>query len=557
MLMKKIFSLFVAVITAMTFNAAELTINLANAEGYTHKDDGSGVPALGTDGVLTVTWTVGTAWDVAGVEIPLDSLTGITNVSFEYKGDAGATSLLVYLRDSEGNRWWDGDNGSIGSNVTEWTAVANTPGAKLWDGPTYAYGERPFVKLGIVANPSAPANGAFYLRNLKITDDSLDPRPTTAPATPEHAEEDVMAVYCNHYPTNNLNFNVLGWGGVQTWETLTLGEDSTKILACQDMKWEIMTNWDTSHYDMSAYKYLHFDVWAPQASIIKLTYEALGAGDGGSGNKQGVTFKLNQGWNTIDAHTEWWIANDSSVYDWKDMRYIIFEAYQKADSTSAEGTPFAFTNIYFWNEPVVVCPDAPADPALAEDKVTALFAKKYQTNTVAFTPQAWGGENWVSPAGYEGAYFYTPAFSWDAFTNWGADHYNMTEYDMFSFDIWVEVASNIKVTFEALSTGDGGSGWKNGAVVEGLQANQWNHVDVDLLNAPYDGYDFTDMRYLVLEGFTNEGTPLGITNAYFWNSMDQGVENVDADKTAVKRLIDGRLVIEKNGKRYNALGTEF
>ena len=39
-------------------------------------------------------------------------------------------------------------------------------------------------------------------------------------------------------------------------------------------------------------------------------------------------------------------------------------------------------------------------------------------------------------------------------------------------------------------------------------------------NAPYDGYDFTDMRYLILEGFTNEGTPLSIANVYFYNSMD-------------------------------------
>lgn len=80
---------------------------------------------------------------------------------------------------------------------------------------------------------------------------------------------------------------------------------------------------------------------------------------------------------------------------------------------------------------------------------------------------------------------------------------------------------------------------------------------IDLLNAPYVDYEFKDLRYLILEGFTNEGTPLGIANAMFVNSAYLAVENVEAEKTAVKRLIDGRLVIEKNGKRYNALGTEF
>ena len=86
-------------------------------------------------------------------------------------------------------------------------------------------------------------------------------------------------------------------------------------------------------------------------------------------------------------------------------------------------------------------------------------------------------------------------------------------------------------------------------------ANKWNSVEIDLLNAPYDGYDFTDMRYLILEGFTNEGTPLSIANVYFYNSMDMAIDQVDADKEATKRIIDGQLIIIKNGIKYNAQGT--
>ena len=412
----------------------------------------------------------------------------------------------------------------------------------------------PEYKKPIIIRETTVIKAAAYDGNdwsgvAEVTFTKVAARPDTAYGV-TRAEEDVMALYCNHYTTNNYNFNVLGWGDVTTWETLKLGEDSTNVLYCQDMKWEMMTNWDADSYDFSGYEKFHFDVWVPFASIIKVTFEAQ------SGWKKGITFNLNEGWNTIDADPVWWNI-DSTTYDWTDVKYIAFEGYLMPDSTSAEGNPFAFANIYFWNEPAVVCPDAPADPTMPESKITALFAHNYKTNTVAFAPVKWGVQNWVSPTGYEDAYFYTPTFTWDGFTNWDADHYNMTAYDMFSCDIWVEVASNIKITFEALGAADGGCGWKNGAVVEGLKANQWNHVDVDLLNAPYVDYEFTDMRYLILEGFTNEGTALGIANAYFWNSMDQSVENVEADKVAVKRLIDGRLVIEKNGKRYNALGTEF
>lgn len=404
-------------------------------------------------------------------------------------------------------------------------------------------------------NPFAFANIYFWSSTTSVTppDKPAVPKPETLPAAPTHAEADVMALYSSYYATNNLNFNVLGWGGIQTWETLELTDDKIKVLYCQDMKWEMMTNWDKASYDFSGYEKFHFDIWAPFACNVTVTFEALGVGDGGSGWKHGINFKLNEGWNTVDCDPVWWDTDDVK-YDWKDVKYIAFEGYKKEDGeTSAEGNPFAFTNLYWWKSPTINYPDAPADPTISEGGVMALFSPAYTTNNVGFEPQNWGGAEMKN---VDGKFFYTPAMTWDAFTNWDADHYNMTAYDMFSCDIWVEVDANIKITFEALGAGDGGSGWKNGAVVEGLKANQWNHVTVDLLNAPFDSYDFTDMRYLILEGFTNEGSPLGIANAFFWDSMTP-VQNVSVEGKAVKRIVNGQIMIEKNGVLYNVLGTQF
>jgi hypothetical protein len=39
--------------------------------------------------------------------------------------------------------------------------------------------------------------------------------------------------------------------------------------------------------------------------------------------------------------------------------------------------------------------------------------------------------------------------------------------------------------------------------------------------------------------------------------MNQAVENVDASQKAVKRIVNGQLVIEKNGVLYNVLGAQF
>lgn len=170
---------------------------------------------------------------------------------------------------------------------------------------------------------------------------NLPQAPETAPEAPTKDEADVMAVYCNHYATNTLNFNVQGWGGILTWQTLTI--DGTNILACTDMKWEIMTNWDADHYDVSAYDYLHADIWAPADAKIKLTFEAL------SGTKPSAVFDLEAGWNAIDAPLSSWVD-----YNFQDMRYFILEGYVTPEGASFEDNPLAFANVYFWKEPTSV-----------------------------------------------------------------------------------------------------------------------------------------------------------------------------------------------------------
>ena len=545
--MKKIFSLFVAALMSVSMwaDTTQQDISLDGENwgwGYNSSVDASG-------GKLNVTiysdWgAVSTGWDP---EIDLSSWDKIVVVVDRMDGCEGQWfKLKAYLRDKSESeeKQLEGTLGLDAADNEQHEIVINLKQEKEGFDIT---------KCRILAIQSEPTGATFTISRVYMEKEAApEPaaKPETAPAAPTHDEENVMALYGNHYAENNLHFNVLGWGDVKTWETLKLGEDSTNVLYCQDMKWEMMTNWDKDSYDFSEFEKFHFDVWVPGARHLKVTFEAQ------SGWKHGIDFKLNEGWNTIDADPVWW-NTDSVTYEWKDVKYIAFEGYKYVDSevldscTSAEGTPFAFANLYWWKSPAVVYPDAPALPTIAEEGVMALFCPAYTTNTVNFEPQSWGGEKWENP---DGKFFYTAAMTWDAFTNWGTDHYDMYEYDTFVCDIYVTVASNIKITFEALGAGDGGTGWKNGAVVEGLKANEWNHVEVDLLNAPFDTYEFRDVRYLILEGFTNEGTPLGIANAMFVNSAYLSVENVNTDVTTTKRIENGRLIIERNGVKYNAQG---
>lgn len=533
-----------------------------NTLKFTPQGWGSGWETLLIDGT-NVVYTAGLAWDAVMGTNDANDLSGYEKLHFDlWAPEAAHVKFTVEAKsgykqgvDFTLNAGWN----TIDADTAWWSGY-DWKDLKCVIFEDYKNAD---ASASFEGNPFAFANIYFWSNTTSVIPDIQEtPKPEVAPAAPNHDEADVLAMYSSYYPTNNLNFNVLGWGGIQTWETLTLGDDQVKVLYCQDMKWEMMTNWDASSYDFSGYKKLHIDLWAPFAGKITVTFEALGVGDGGSGWKHGISFNLNEGWNTIDCDPAWW-NTEEVTYDWKDVKYIAFEEYKKADDSSAEGNPFAFTNLYWWNDPApkAIPESAPAKPTIAESKIQALFSSTYKTRTFNFAPTSWGSQ-WIDYEYTNGEHiWYSDAFAWDGFTNWDASSYNLNDYDMLHVDIYVTVDSKLKITFEALSAGDGGSGWKNGASFD-LEANKWNRLNIDLLNAPYDSYDFADLRYLLLEGFvlTNgesaEGTPLAIANAYFWNSMTP-VENVKVDGVAVKRIVNGQIMIEKNGVMYNLLGTQF
>ena len=122
-----------------------------------------------TDNALNIEYTTPSAWKVVGVEFPLpDNIEEIINISFEYYGCGENIVLYPYLRDSENKRWTKGDY-FINLKKTEWLSVATyLPDKLLWDNADYAYGERPFAKIGFVANPSTDGSGSFKVRNIKI-----------------------------------------------------------------------------------------------------------------------------------------------------------------------------------------------------------------------------------------------------------------------------------------------------------------------------------------------------------------------------------------------------
>lgn len=168
--------------------------------------------------------------------------------------------------------------------------------------------------------------------------------PTTPPATPTDMACTGILGY-NYFDDANLGFGVQQWAGI-TWQELEYADYDAKVLFCDSMAWECTTNWGADRYDLSAYAYLHFDLYTTVDSKIKLTIESTKTSEGGVIDfKDGPVVDLvaNQ-WNSFDLPVSNW------AFDMKTVRYVTFENFMLADGeTSAEGNVLAIGNVYATN----------------------------------------------------------------------------------------------------------------------------------------------------------------------------------------------------------------
>lgn len=162
--MKKFFLFAAAMFAAFTINAGEINIDLSKNVAFDAN-------ASLANGELTVSYNL-EAWGAGGVKFALDNL-DVTNLAFDYKGDAAVAdwvSLIVYLEDSEGGKWYsNAADLSISNWNAEWESKSFMPSDVLWGSSTAATPVKPFVSLGFMANPANPTAATFAIRNVVLT----------------------------------------------------------------------------------------------------------------------------------------------------------------------------------------------------------------------------------------------------------------------------------------------------------------------------------------------------------------------------------------------------
>lgn len=127
------------------------------------------------DGVLDVTYDFSAAaegsWPNGGVEFPLNNLTNVTAMSFDFMGTSTIsqwTSFQVYLKDAAGTRWYSQSRDLHLTGITSWTHMEYMPTDGLWSTPDHEIGTSPFVAIGFLANCQNPDLNHFFLRNVKV-----------------------------------------------------------------------------------------------------------------------------------------------------------------------------------------------------------------------------------------------------------------------------------------------------------------------------------------------------------------------------------------------------
>lgn len=385
--------------------------------------------------------------------------------------------------------------------------------------------------------------------------DKPDPTPVpelTAPQVPTVDAANVKAIMCETYE-NNLGYWPQGWGGCGWVDTCKAG---VNFKYAKTMAWDCFAS-DWQGAGVADYANLHFDIWFAEDGInpvVKMEFN-------GTDPTAEITIpgEYKAGWNSVNVN----VVETFGEQPMDDLKCLTVKV-------TKEGGPVAWANILFFNgdytstEATGTCGDKPVWPedapatapaAPTVDGASILGAEL--TTDYAFEPLDWPGAMPQLLTFETGeTIYYMSKMTWQIYTSWAEDYYDVSEYDMLHVDLYPATGTEIKITIEGLKIDDGGQGYKN-SKVKTLTAGAWNALDIALSEFPAmesgDPYDFSDIRYFILEGYNAEQSALTVGNVYFYKD-ETALKNVKNVKAVRKMMNKDGIVIERNGVRYNVVG---
>ena len=184
---------------------------------------------------------------------------------------------------------------------------------------------------------------------------------------------------------------------------------------------------------------------------------------------------------------------------------------------------------------------APPAPKEAEDDVMAIFCNSYEKNNANFVISGWAGA--FELLDLEGAIAaYWAAMSWECIIDPAHtdDPHDFSNFKNIHIDMWAPAAAQIKLTAEAVAGGN----YKDGQVVDLKKG--WNSINIAVADWA-GGYDFANLKCFVIEGYSLEGQPFAFTNLYFFGKKGE----VLPDPTNCAEAAAAALSVSENNELYN------
>ena len=176
---------------------------------------------------------------------------------------------------------------------------------------------------------------------------------------------------------------------------------------------------------------------------------------------------------------------------------------------------------------------------------------------LSLDPSAWGwGYNSVSGTVADGLQT-TIISDWGAVSMGWDPERDLTEWDKIVFEVsHMEDCAGEWWKLKAYLRDESDTDTKQMEGFLGLDAvdNELNYLVIDL-HQQVEGFDLTKARVLAVQCEPTGGI-FTISSAYLLKENHEGIESTAVTEKATKRIVNGQLLIEKNGKFYNALGAE-
>ena len=517
MSMKKIFTLITALTLSVGFfaQAGETELFVAANASVDHTWGQFENPEAtwnAQTGVLTVTIMQQAEWQW-GNQVFLN--TGITTlgldkeyqVSFDIVASTADCGGVTFRAFDDNIIALANQNIAVTNVVQTWTSEWTKPSAETTNGGwmVWDFGWDPEQTVTITKI------------SIKERDAQAPVLELTAPSVPTVDAANVKAIMCETY-SNNLGYWPQGWGGCNWADTCKAG---VNIKYAKTMAWDCFAS-DWQSAGVADYANLHFCVWFAEdgnAPVVKLEFK-------GADPTAEITIpgEYKAGWNSVNVNVEETFGKQPM----DDLKALTVKV-------TKEGGPVAWANILFYNgiytsteatgtcEETPVWPeDAPATAPAAPTVDGASILGAALTTSYAFEPLDWPGAMPKLLTFESGeTIYYMEKMTWQIYTNWAEDFYDMSGYNMLHVDLYPATGTEVKIVIQGLKVDDGGQGYNN-SVVKTLTAGAWNGLDIDLSEFPAlpsgDPYDFSDIRYFILEGYNAEQTALTVGNVYFYSN---------------------------------------